>query len=113
MPLYDYECADCGHFREFNTMANSAMPLPCPACETESRRVLSAPFVPLLKRNTRIAHERNELSANEPKVVSGRDLHKLGKPRGGTHGHDHCHGHVSNNSGLHYHRSSRPWMIGH
>lgn len=45
MPLYDYACADCGEFRAFRAMRDSALPHPCPVCTQPSERTLSAPFL--------------------------------------------------------------------
>lgn len=42
MPIYDYECLDCGH--EFEDLARLSDPPPdkCPACQgTEIRRLIS------------------------------------------------------------------------
>lgn len=45
MPLYDYQCPDCGDFREIRPMAESACAQPCPVCGTPAPRSLSAPFL--------------------------------------------------------------------
>ena len=63
-----------------------------------------------LSTNNRIAHERNERSAHEPKVVRREDL-----PPGDPHGHRHNvspaikqqFGDVSQSP------PGRPWMVGH
>ncbi len=93
MPLYDYECEGCGPFTELRSMSRSSDPMPCPNCEKAARRTLTAPFIADMDPKNRIAHQRNEKSAHEPKVVSGKP------PAGGnSRGHQHAR---------------RPWAIGH
>ena len=45
MPLYDYRCEKCGHFRAMRRMTECGAPAPCPECGTPANRILSAPFV--------------------------------------------------------------------
>ncbi|MCW5665236.1 MAG: zinc ribbon domain-containing protein [Piscinibacter sp.] len=45
MPLYDYACADCGPFRAFRPMSESALPQPCPRCGSAVPRRLAAPML--------------------------------------------------------------------
>ena len=92
--------------------------MPCPDCGKPAPHGISAPFIANMDPNNRIAHQRNEKSANEPRVASGQ-------PGGHSHGHGHGHGHDHGHShshctrrntglgeGLHY-THSRPWSIGH
>lgn len=69
MPLYEYECADHGHFELLRAMSESGAPAPCPSCQREARRVLSAPALHKTPYATRVAFERNERSRHEPKVL--------------------------------------------
>jgi putative FmdB family regulatory protein len=104
MPLYDYSCEECGPFREWQSMGLSSEPVNCPSCGQSSRRVIAAPYLADMKPNTRIAHQRNEKSADEPRVVrKASHDHSAG-----GHVHPHRHG-----AGGHSHGPSRPWMIGH
>ena len=100
MPLYDYQCDSCGPFREWNAMSEWSAPMPCPRCDTRAERRVTAPFIANMNPHSRIAHERNEKSAHEPRVV--RKTRKDPAKHGGSHGRH-----------LHVHRGSRPWMIGH
>jgi hypothetical protein len=89
-------------------------PVACPGCGEASPRMVAAPNLPCASSTVRLAHERNERSAHEPRLVTHQQLH-------GSHGHDHAHGHA------HAHRpppaasrlakglrqSSRRSMIGH
>ena len=93
MPLYDYNCEECGPFTELRSMSRSSDPMSCPTCGKAAERTLTAPFIADMDPKNRIAHQRNEKSAHEPRVVSG-------KPAGHGHG-----------GGRHHAR--RPWAIGH
>ena len=97
MPLYDYECEQCGPFREFRSIAKRQVPVDCPSCGVLADRVLTAPQLSLMSSNNRIAETRNEKSAHEPDVVTMLG----GKPK---HSHTHSPKH---------HAPHRPWMLGH
>lgn len=96
MPLYDYVCDACGAFRDWRPMARSDEAVDCPSCGKASPRSVSMPFLPCVSRNTRIAHERNERSADAPAVMRREELDaRYGriKPRHAAHGrHDHGRG---------------------
>ena len=109
MPLYDYDCTQCGPFRAWNSMQQSSAAVACPTCAAPSVRIIAAPALNLMNPNTRIAHYRNEKSANEPRVVSREQLDKMEKRPGCGHAHEH-HAHEGQ---AHVHRSNKPWMIGH
>ncbi len=93
MPLYGYVCEVCGPFSEMRSMRLSSEPMPCPDCGDSARRSIGAPFIANMDPKNRIAHQRNEKSAHEPRVVSGKPGHRHG--------------------GHHAHKPSRPWAIGH
>lgn len=69
MPLYEYECREHGVFELVRPMAESRLGAPCPRCGLLSARILSTPARLCLPRATRVAHERNERSRHEPKLV--------------------------------------------
>lgn len=108
MPLYDYGCNACGPFREWRSMAEWQTSVPCPHCAAPAHRLAAASMVAVLAPNNRIAHERNERSAHEPRVV-----------RRGESFPDHSHqcdvgplvrqqfGDVQKSG------ADRPWMLGH
>ena len=104
MPLYDYHCSDCGPFRAWHPMSEAAAPSACPACGTAAQRAMTAPFLATMNPHSRIAHQRNEKSAAEPRMVRKPDR---------AHGHGHAHGHHGHSHHGHSHGASRPWMIGH
>jgi putative FmdB family regulatory protein len=97
MPLYDYECEQCGPFREFRSIEHRQVPVDCPGCGVLADRVLTAPQLSLMSSNNRIAETRNEKSAHEPDVVN---------MIGGKAKPSHARGHKQ-------HAPHRPWMIGH
>ncbi|MBP0592584.1 zinc ribbon domain-containing protein [Paraburkholderia sp. LEh10] len=39
MPVYDYECADCGAFEAVRRIAERDEPVDCPRCGTSAERV--------------------------------------------------------------------------
>ena len=101
MPLYDYACTDCGHFKDWQSMSRAAEPADCPDCGRSAGRVVTAPFIANMNPHNRTAHQRNEKSAHEPQVI--RKEHSYDAER-----HPHRHGRQG-----HCHGHGRPWMIGH
>ena len=106
MPIYGYECEACGPFSEMQRMSRSSEPMPCPDCGKSAPRSISAPFIANMDPNNRIAYQRNEKSAHEPKVKSGM---------AGGHSHSHSNGRIRGlGDGLHHaHKHGRPWSVGH
>ncbi len=121
MPLYDYHCDDCGLFSAWNRMSQAAAPAECPVCADPARRVLSAPFLNTMNPHNRIAHQRNEKSADAPAVMNRAQLDRAGSSSGHAHHHgcDHHHPAPRNPSverltgSKSYQQSDRRWMIGH
>jgi len=67
MPVYDYDCPQCGPFEAQRSIAQYNQPAPCPHCRTQSERVvLSAPRLGLVSAYKKRAVEINEKSAHEP-----------------------------------------------
>jgi putative FmdB family regulatory protein len=110
MPLYDYHCPGCGDFRAWRPMCEAGESADCPECGSAAGRLLVAPRLALMAGHNRIAHQRNEKSAHEPRVVSRQQLDReAGGP--GHHHHHHHNGARGPEPGLH--RSARPWSVGH
>ena len=111
MPLYDYACATCGPFRAWRGMSEWEASVPCPDCSLPAPRLASVAMLAVLSASNRVAHERNERSAHEPKVMRREDL-----PRERLH-----QGHRPGASPLvrqqfgavHEGARDRPWMVGH
>ena len=106
MPMYEYFCIKCGPFSEIRSMARWAAPADCPACGRPSERTISAPQIANMDPHNRIAHQRNEKSADEPMMVTKKKHDHAACGHSSGHGHSHP-GHA------HKHGPSRPWMIGH
>jgi putative FmdB family regulatory protein len=106
MPFYNYTCKKCGVFEEWQSMSRSSLPMACTSCGKRSKRAISMPNISMVDTYQRIAHQRNEKSADQPEMIT-----KGPKEHGG-----HSHGHGGHNHGhkhAHSHGPSRPWMIGH
>ena len=114
MPTYDYDCADCGGFEAFRSIAKRDEPCDCPACGSVAARVLSAPRLELLADSTRRALETNERASHQPKRSAdgyGRMRHPAGcgccstaKRNSAT---------VTGANGQKAFPTKRPWMISH
>ena len=87
MALYTYECATCGPFDGWRPVSQALADMPCPCCGTVAPRQISMPFLPVVSRTGRAAHERNERSAERPRVVGRDELHKFGHRPGDGHSH--------------------------
>ena len=116
MPLYGYDCPRCGPFSAWGSMAAHEQPADCPCCGGASPRMVAAPNLSCANPTVRLAHQRNERSAHEPRLVTHEQLHG----RHGAHGHDQGHAHAHRPlppaasrlaEGLR--QSSRRSMIGH
>ncbi|MGI9435750.1 MAG: FmdB family zinc ribbon protein [Geminicoccaceae bacterium] len=114
MPLYDYNCENCGDFRSWQRMSESNADMPCPECDQMAVRLVAAPALALMANNNRVAHASNEKSADQPEMITrtsgGQDDNAH---RAHVHG-SHCHaGHEKSGHHTHSHSHGRPWMIGH
>ena len=66
MPVYDYDCAQCGPFTATRPMADSAAPLDCPDCGVAAPRAFfTAPAVAGMDAGRRSAMASNERSAGD------------------------------------------------
>ncbi|HEY3901220.1 MAG TPA: FmdB family zinc ribbon protein [Chthoniobacter sp.] len=72
MPVYEYECEDCGEFSESRVIAERNHPALCPTCGGPAPRNISAPFLAVMSPVQRMAATRNERSQHEPRMTSGR-----------------------------------------
>ncbi len=68
MPLYEYECEECGVFDSFRPISEASKPMACPACNAMSPRAWSIPGVRTMSPVSRMAAERNEKSRHAPHV---------------------------------------------
>jgi putative FmdB family regulatory protein len=100
MPLYDYQCRVCGQFKEFRPLSKWDKDTKCPNCGSASKRSVASPRLQCVSRNVRVAHERNERSAEEPRVMSREEL-------------DPAHGHIAPHSQQHGRNMYRRSVLGH
>ena len=59
MPIYDFECADCGPFVVMRRIADRDAACHCPDCGNEGTRVVTAPSLALMGSASRAAHATN------------------------------------------------------
>lgn len=107
MPIYEYECEDCGIFKSMAPMSAYKDPCACTECGKTSPRVLnSVPFLSTLDAGVRNAHNVNERASDAPKKRSTHG--PVGKnnvqPRRKS---------VQTASGSKSFPGARPWMISH
>lgn len=109
MPVYEYQCDECGVFEEMRPMSRFMDPCPCPECGVEARRVMiTVPRLSAVSGRVRHAHETNERSADSPK----RSNHGpgCGCCGGGTKKPSKTLHHAN---GAKSFPTKRPWMISH
>ena len=113
MPMYEYECADCGVFAANKPMAEYREPHACQNCGRPSARVLlTAPAFAGMPAVTRTAHAINEKARHEPQTSAERAARHgagCGCCSGGL-GKDRT---VKAKDGSKAFPSARPWMISH
>ena len=110
MPVYDYQCPDCGTFELMRRMESRDAPAMCPRCGVEAGRVvLATPSLPLVSGDTRRAMETNERASHAPK--SSRQ-----HPHGCSCCKPKAQGSVAQGSrppAMKSFADKRPWMISH
>lgn len=126
MPLYEYHCEECGLFSALRKMSESSLAAICENCGSDSERIISVPNFALLGKAQRIAYERNEKSAHEPKTSRRSSCgcvgaHTCNSTANGfstnqsSTGKGRKHDTVQRGSGFQMQtkRTARPWMLGH
>jgi putative FmdB family regulatory protein len=79
MPVYDYECEDCGAFTQMRPMAQCDEPSECPQCgDMVPRAFLTAPYFSGMSAERRLAFATNERSAHAPARFSADSGQKHG-----------------------------------
>lgn len=115
MPSYDFECAACGPFVAFASMAQCAEPCACPDCGVAAARAfIHTPMLSGMDRDRRIACETNERSSHEPKRLSksGPAKHRPGCGCCGS-GLKQARKTLRRPDGAKSFPGARPWMISH
>src|SRR5689334_9685154 len=78
MPLYTYDCGECGPFEAWSPMAEAERTCACPACNGAGLRQVSAPRLNLMNGTLRQALGRSERSGSEPRKVKRQHLANCG-----------------------------------
>jgi len=106
MPVYEYNCEECGPFTKLRGLDQSSHPANCPECGASSPNIFSVIHLRAMRPENRIAWERNERSAHAPHVCGSGCSHDRVKPKNRISG-DKPAMQASTK------RNSRPWMLGH
>ncbi len=113
MPIYDYECEDCGAFTQMRPMAQCDLASECPRCGANAPRAfLTAPYLAGMSAERRLAFATNERSSHAPQrfTADSGQGHGAGcgccspqlKRKTNRH-----------KSGAKSFPTSRPWMLSH
>ena len=78
MPLYTYDCGDCGPFDAWSSIAEAERACACPFCEAPGERQVAAPRLNLMNASLRQALGRSERSGSEPRMVKRSHLANCG-----------------------------------
>ena len=89
MPLYDYNCGQCGPFEVWHKMADTRLPRACPDCDAIASRIFTAPNISLGSGSL-----LQKVGSPDPRLVK-----RKGEPPKPVN--------QSARSG------TRPWMLGH
>jgi putative FmdB family regulatory protein len=106
MPVYEFNCEECGPFTKLRSLDQSSAPANCPECGAGSSRIFSVIHLRAMRPENRVAWERNERSAHAPHVCGAGCAHDRAMPKKRSNG-DPPAMQASTK------RNSRPWMLGH
>ena len=100
MPVYEFECRDCGSFTELRSLDRSSLPANCPSCGEVSPKVFSVINLRAMRPENRTAHA--------PHVCGSGGSHTHGRPKSRAKK-------QVDKPALQYSikPNSRPWMLGH
>lgn len=120
MPFYEYECCTCGVFTKLRKMCDSSQPAICEECGSKSSRILSPPRLAMMGKTQRVAYERNERAAHEPRAGRRSSCGCMGAHtcQTGSHNNKSAAAKVNPETGvpalqMQTRKSARPWMVGH
>lgn len=107
MPVYEYQCSECGPFVEVRPLAESSAPGSCPRCGRASPKLFPMVNLRSMRPENRTAWERNERSAHAPHVCGSGCSHGA-TPKKARTARDGKPALQASRK-----RNSRPWMLGH
>ncbi|HVK57730.1 MAG TPA: FmdB family zinc ribbon protein [Candidatus Kapabacteria bacterium] len=105
MPVYEYNCADCGSFTELRSITENSGSANCPDCGQASPKLFPVVNLRQMRPENRTAWERNERSAHAPHVCGSGCSHKRETTPKRADGKPELKSSRKKNS--------RPWMLGH
>ncbi len=112
MPMYEYQCEQCGPFDQMNLMSSASEPAHCPSCGHSSRRNIAAPYLASSSQGAIKVARMNERAQHEPRH-SSELKHKHSGGCCGSHSSRISNKTMSNAAGDKMFPSMRPWMISH
>jgi len=105
MPVYEYDCGQCGPFSKWRSLAECSLPAECPACGVSAVKLFPVVNLRAMSSSNRLAWARNEQSAHAPHACGAGCGHNRGttpkKPRNKPR------------FSAPLKPNSRPWMLGH
>lgn len=108
MPVYEYNCEECGPFTKLRSLEQCSAPANCPECGASSAKIFPVIHLRAMRPENRVAWERNERSAHAPHVCGTGCSHERTKPKStAARPGDKPVMQASTK------RNSRPWMLGH
>jgi putative FmdB family regulatory protein len=113
MPIYDFDCSECGEFRVMLPISHRNDPMRCPDCARPAVRLVMAPNLATMSPAVRKASAINERSRHEPRV---RESHSCGSGCGcGTGKRIRPERKKDTKLGVltGQKAGARPWMLGH
>lgn len=117
MPIYEYDCQECGIFTRLAKISESSMPAPCPECGEESPRIISAPSLALMTQDNRQRWERNEKAQHAPRLARRSSCGCTGSHTCGAGKKSAAQKSESSEATPKFQRqtkkTARPWMLGH
>lgn len=105
MPIYEYECGDCGNFTEMRRIVDCNTVQMCPTCGFQARRVIGTVMLSIMSSKQRSVHVTNERSVHAP-----TSCHQNGHCDERKVGHSKT---SANSEFIKTFPSKRPWMISH
>ena len=82
MPLYEYECNDCGHRFERIQKFSDPLVSTCPACDGEVRKLLSSPAIQFKGTGWYVTDYARKPSGDQPSGAAG-DVRDADRKDGG------------------------------
>ena len=107
MPVYEYNCEECGPFTKLRGLDQSNATVNCPECGAASPKIFPVINLRAMRPENRVAWERNERSTHAPHVCGANCVHGSDKPQNRPA--------PSGKPAFRFSakRNRRPWMLGH